>query len=390
MRLIGMLSGTSVDGIDAACVEIEGEPGAYHLQLAGFHCEPWSLELRAVILDACRPDAPLQKITALNFRIGEVFADVAIRAAEQAGWEIDTVDAIASHGQTVWHQPVPLDVGGHLTSGTMQIGEAAVIAARAGCDVVADFRVADMAVGGQGAPLTPFADYALFASPAETRAVQNLGGIGNVTYLRAGAGQESVIAFDTGPANMLLDALVTRLTEGRLTFDKGGELAARGEICTPLLNQLLTHPFFRQSIPRTTGRETFGVDAADALMAEGQRRGLSPEDLLATATALTAESIGLAYRTYLIPIAPIQSVILGGGGVHNRTLVRMLERALAPSQVQTHAAFGIPDDAKEAIAFAILGYETLHGRPSNIPSATGASRQVVLGKLAPAGPGRKK
>lgn len=381
MRLIGLMSGTSVDSIDAACVEIDGTPGQHSITLISFVSHPWPEGLRSLILNVCRADAPLQHITVLNFMVGEAFADAAIAAARSADWSISNVAAIASHGQTIWHQPNPISVGiGYgMAAGTLQIGEPCVIAARTGCTVVADFRTADMAVGGQGAPLVPFADYSLLASLSETRAVQNIGGIANVTYLRANGGLDDIIAFDTGPGNMLVDELSMMLT-GQ-SFDEGGGMAAQGEVCGPLLERLLANPFFQLAPPRTTGRETFGRTAARTLLSDANRLRLSDYDILATATALTAESIANAYQQFLNPIEPIECVVLGGGGVQNATLVSRLTHSLSPARVTTHEEFGIRGDAKEAIAFALIAYESLHGRPSNIPSATGARSRAVLGKI---------
>ncbi len=336
MRLIGLISGTSVDSIDAACVEIEGEAGNYRIALCSYVSHPWNPQLRSAILDVCRPDAPMPRVTALNFLIGEAFAEASEAAATEAHWDLSTVDAIASHGQTIWHQPEPFSfTETDLTSvGTLQIGEAAVIAARTGCCVVSDFRVADMAIGGQGAPLVPFLDFALFANNKETRAIQNLGGIGNVTYLRAGGGLEDLLAFDTGPGNMLMDG-ISQLSTGK-DRDDNGSLAAQGEVYRPLLVSLLSHPFFEMAPPRTTGREMFGREMAVRTLEQGRTLQLSDADILATCTALTAESIAEAYRKYLDPIARIECVVLGGGGIHNATLLAMLRKALSPARVTVH------------------------------------------------------
>jgi anhydro-N-acetylmuramic acid kinase len=375
------MSGTSVDSIDAASVEVEGEPGDYSITLVSFVSVPWEPGLRSVILNSCHKDVSLQQVTALNYLVGESFAEACIFAANEARWDLSSVDAVASHGQTIWHQPQPFTfpVSAYASIGTMQIGEPSVIAARTGCTVVADFRAADMAVGGQGAPLVPFADYALFASSSQTRAIQNIGGIGNVTYLRANGGLDDVIAFDTGPGNVLLDG-ITRLTLGR-QYDEGGAIASQGMVCRPLLENWLAHPFFTLKPPRTTGRELFGADMAARMVQEGRDRKLSNSDLLATAAALTAESIALAYHTFLDPISAIECVVLGGGGTHNAALVSMLIAALAPARVTNHEEFGLNSDAKEAVAFALLAYATLHGRPSNVPSATGAYSPAILGKV---------
>ncbi len=381
MLLLGLMSGTSVDGIDAALVEFEGQGDGLKWTLPGFTCVPWAVELRAAILDACRPDARLQTIVALNVRLGEAFAEAAKVAADKMGVSLADIGCIASHGQTVWHQPTPLTIAGQAVTGTLQIGEPSVIAARTGCVVVADFRTADMAVGGQGAPLVPFADYALFHSATETRVVQNIGGIANLTYLPAGGGLEEVIAFDTGPGNMLLDALMQRITEGARQYDAEGAFAGRGNICAPLLELFLDDPYFALPPPKTTGREQFGQAYADRFYQEAQKFGCGNEDILATATRLTAQTIARACRDWLPAQGPIDTVIVGGGGTANLPLMQMLRDLLAPARITTSAEFGLPDDAKEAVAFALLAYETLHGRPSNVPSATGAKSAAILGKI---------
>ena len=381
MLILGLMSGTSVDGIDAALVEFSGQGETLTWNLRGFSCVAWPAELRAAILDACRPDAPLQRITALNVRVGEEFARAARKAAEKAGVALSDVDCIASHGQTVWHQPSPIYIAGMAVTGTLQIGEPSVIAQRTGCIVVADFRTGDMAAGGQGAPLVPFADYALFHSARETRAVQNIGGIANVSYLPAQGGLEDILAFDTGPGNMLPDALIYRVSEGQLNYDAEGGMAAHGQVCAPLLNRFLADDYFSLPPPKTTGRERFGQAYADRFYQEARQQGCNSDDILATATRLTAETIARAYADWLLPRGRIDTVIVGGGGVQNLTLMRHLRELLLPARVTTHAEYGLPDDAKEAVAFALLAYETLHGRPSNAPSATGAKQAAILGKI---------
>ncbi len=382
MLLIGLMSGTSVDGIDAALVEITGGPRRHKWRLRKFVCVPWDTQVRQAILGVCLANAPLQSVVALHYRLGEEFAKAARLLIEPTGLTFEDVDAIASHGQTVWHQPAVLDEPGIHARGTLQIGEPAIIAARTGVPVVADFRSADMALGGQGAPLVPFADALLFGSHKEARAVQNIGGMANVTFLPCGADLNGILAFDTGPGNVLIDALVVRITEGARRFDQNGALAAAGTVNKSLLTEMLGHPFFRQSPPKSTGREEFGAAYAEKFWKRGHALRCSSNDLLATATALTAESIALSYTEWLNPRERIGTVILGGGGVHNTTLVRMLTQRVFPTQVTNHAAFGLPDDAKEAMAFALLAYETLHGRPSNVPAATGATGRAILGKIA--------
>lgn len=382
MLLIGLMSGTSVDGIDSALVEIEGLPGSLLWNLRAFHCMSWEPDLRHAILEACQPSTPVQQMLGLHVRVGEVFAEAARSVAEQAQIPLSQIDAIASHGQTLWHQPEPYLVAGVPVTGTLQIGEPAVIAARTGCLVVADFRPADMAVGGQGAPLVPFVDRLLFSSPVENRALQNIGGIANVTLLPKGGSSESLIAFDTGPGNMLMDALMEILTEGREGYDRQGAWASQGTVSRILLEEVLAEPFFAQPPPRSTGREMFGREFAKAFHKRGLAASLSPADMLATATAITVESIAQAYARFLTPLAPPERVILGGGGVHNDYLITQLKERLAPLPLHTHQEFGLPDDAKEAVAFAILGYETLHRRPANLPATTGAHRPAILGKIA--------
>ncbi len=385
MLIIGLMSGTSADGIDAALVEVRGSGRRLRAEIRAFLCVPHTAEMRSAILALCDPDrGRVPDLCALNAALGERFAEAAILVAGEAGVPLSEVRAIASHGQTVWHQPEPLSAGGVEARGTLQIGEPAVIAARTGRAVVSAFRAADMAVGGQGAPLVPYLDWALLTSGREARAVQNIGGIANVTHLPRAARLEEVLAFDTGPGNMVIDGLVRSLTGGERGYDHDGAWAATGEVNTRLLERLLTHPYFAATPPKTTGRELFGEPFVAELLRRARSMGLSDEDLLATATALTAESIARAYQTWLAPHGGFRTVIVSGGGSHNRPLMRMLAERLAPARVITSAELGIPDDAKEAVAFAILGYETLRGRPSNVPSATGASRAAILGSITPA------
>jgi anhydro-N-acetylmuramic acid kinase len=382
MLMIGLMSGTSADGIDAALVEITGEGRATKVRLIQFLCVPHTPEMRAAILALCNPaTATVPDLCAMNFAVAERFAEAAHALAGAAGVALSKVDAIASHGQTVWHQPVPLKVGGIESIGTLQIGEPAVIAARTGCKVVANFRTADMAAGGQGAPLVPYADWALLTSDTESRAVLNIGGIANVTHLPRGATPDEVLAFDTGPGNMLLDALVSRFTNGEKKHDEGGECAAQGRYNSALGEWLLSDPYFSQPPPKSTGRELFSTEFVERLVEQARLQTLSEEDILATVTAFTAKTIQIAFEQWLIPCGGVDTVIVGGGGSHNKTLMQLLGKSLAPARLTTHEEFGIPNDAKEAMAFALLGYETLHGRPSNIPSATGASRPAILGSI---------
>lgn len=384
MLIIGLMSGTSADGIDAALVEVSGEGRSTELRLVHFLCLPHSPSMREAILRACdSATCRIPDLCGLNVALGERFAEAALAVAGSAGIPLGRVEAIACHGQTIWHQPEPMTIGDAEARGTLQIGEPAVIAARTGCQVISNFRAADMAEGGQGAPLVPYADWALFTSDEESRAVQNIGGIANVTYLPRSADLQDVIAFDTGPGNMVIDGLVRALSNGERHYDENGAWAARGVVNRGLLDELLSDPYFSAPPPKTTGRERFGDSYARRFSQRAEQLGLSAEDTLATATALTSESIARSYESWLAPRGGADTIVMGGGGVHNKTLMKMLEERLAPARIATHDEFGIPDDAKEAVAFALLGYETLQGRPANVPSATGASRSVVLGSITP-------
>lgn len=385
MLLVGLMSGTSADGIDAALVEIEGEGRSSRVRLLHFLCVPHAPHMRDAILRACDPKgARTADLCALNAALGEQFAEAARAVAEAASVPLSQIDAIASHGQTVWHQPSPVAIGGVTARGTLQLGDPAIIAARAGCRVVSDFRAADMAAGGQGAPLVPYYDWAVLTSDTESRAVLNVGGIANVTYLPRSARIDDVLAFDTGPGNMVIDALAAAFSQGKQSFDDEGRWAAKGTVQPNTIAFLLQQlDYFRQPPPKSTGREMFGAKFVEGILPLRPRTAHPAADLIATMTAFTAESIAHAFQAWLEPRGGVDAVIVGGGGVHNKTLMRMLEDRLAPARITTHQELGISNDAKEAMAFALLGYETLHGRPSNVPSATGATRPALLGSITP-------
>ena len=366
----GLMSGTSLDGVDAAVVRLDGTGAGLAVETLGFHSRPYEPALRdalAACVEAATSD--VRMVSQLHARLGDVFADVAEQALARAGLGRGDLDLVGSHGQTVQHVPEPEDCAGVPTRSTLQIGSPAVLAARLGALVVADFRAGDLALGGQAAPLAPALDRALFAHPTETRALLNLGGIANVTVLAPG---EDPVAFDTGPANMVLDALVRRLTG--LPYDRGGRIAAAGTPDRALLARLLADPYYALPPPKSTGREHFGTDFVDRLLASG----LGTEDVVATAAALTAETVAGAVRQHGGGAA---RVIASGGGVHNDALMAMLADALAPVPVETTAAYGLDPDAKEAVLFAILAHEWANGVRTGLPSVTGARAAAFQGSL---------
>ena len=363
--LVGLMSGTSADAVTAAAVRLSGCVPDVSVEVAVSLQHPLPKSLRAAALAPDELRTP--EIARLNMHFGEVFAEAALAVMQVVA---EKPDAIASHGQTLAHQPED--------GATLQVGEPSAIVERTGVLTVAEFRYRDMAAGGQGAPLVPLADYALFGHSSPTRAVQNIGGIANVTYLPAGGSLDDVIAFDTGPGNMVIDGVVQRLSRGELQMDVDGRLAAEGSADERGLAELLDHPFLSYPPPKTTGREDFGGDYAEVL-AQLCPPSASLADLAATATAFAARSIAHAYRTHL-PALP-DEMIVGGGGAKNPTLMGMLRESLPEVRVLTHEEMGISDVAKEAVAFCILANETLLGRPGNVPSATGARRAVPLGKV---------
>ncbi|MEK8132318.1 anhydro-N-acetylmuramic acid kinase [Paenibacillus filicis] len=383
--VIGLMSGTSLDGIDAAVVRIAGSGLSSRAELLHFHSVPYGEELREQLKRICSTDqSSTPDVCAMNFYIAERFAEAAQDAATAAGLRVDQVDLISSHGQTIWHIPISVDpeTDPFGVRSTLQIGDLSVIAKLTGCPVAGDFRTADMAVGGQGAPLTPYGDLILFRDDRMGRIVQNIGGIGNCAVLPAGAQPHEVTAFDTGPGNMLIDQAVLELSGGRLSYDADGAWGAAGQPDQGILGEMMRHPYFKLKPVKTTGREMFGKSYATEWMSRMRGAGLRDEDMIATFTAFTARSIAQSYRDYVLPGCSIDEIVISGGGAHNRTLLRMLSDLLPGQQVRTAASLGVSDDAKEAICFAIFGNNLLNGEPNNLPSATGAARETVMGKLA--------
>jgi anhydro-N-acetylmuramic acid kinase len=378
LRVAGLMSGTSADGVDVAVVDLD----RWAVTTVAFGTVPYARRLREAVLAACRPETGrVDDLCHLNFVLGEVFAEALIRVCDRSGVPLGTIDLVGSHGQTVHHLPAGRRFRRRTVRSTLQIAEPCVIAERTGIPTVADFRPRDVAAGGEGAPLVPYADCVLFAHPRRRRAVQNIGGIANVTYLPAGARTERIVAFDTGPGNMVLDAVVARATSGRQRCDRGGRIAARGNVHEALLAELMDHPYLRRRPPKSTGREAFGQAFADALYARARRRRIAPADIVATVTAFTAASIADACRRFLP--GSVDEAILCGGGARNDTLVGMLRQRLAPARVMRTDDLGLDADGKEAISFAILAAATVRGEAGNVPAATGADRPAVLGKIVP-------
>jgi len=379
LRVVGLMSGTSADGVDVAVVDID----TGKVRLLAFDMFSYSAALRRQILDLCRPESSrLDDICHYNFVLGEVFADAVIKLCSKSGISLGSIDLVGSHGQTVYHQPSGKRYSDKTVRSTLQIGEPSVIAERTAVTTIADFRPRDMAAGGQGAPLVPYTDYVLFKHKKLTRAVQNIGGIANVTFLPGGCTQDDIIAFDTGPGNMVIDSIIRLITGGKKRCDTGGKMAARGKVDNRLLNELLRHPFFRRHPPKSTGREEFGTDFAERIYQRAKKKGLADTDIVATVTAFTSKSIAHAYRRFL-KVMP-DELILCGGGSHNRTLIEMLHAELPEVKMLSTDDFGISVDAKEAVSFAILAWATIKGMTSNVPAATGAERSVILGKIVPA------
>lgn len=379
MIIIGLMSGTSADGVDVALCEIKGAPGNLSATLLHGVTFPYDPAVRQRILKCCDPfDSSVDEIAALNVDLAEVFAESALGAIQQAGMSVKQVDLIGSHGHTLWHNVV---ADGNV-SASLQVGEASVLAERVGVTTISNFRARDIAAGGQGAPLTSYVDWLLLRHPRHWRAVQNIGGMGNVTFLPPLADDSSEpIAFDTGPGNALLDIAAGELTEGAWTYDRDGQLARQGRVNEEWLDELLSHPYYSRAYPKTTGRETFGTAAALQLLVEARKRGLEDHEIIATLTALTATNIADAYKRFAP--APIHEVILGGGGRHNPVIVGMLRELLAPARILTHEDIGMDSDFKEALVFAVLAHETWHGRPATIPAFTGARKSTVLGQITP-------
>ncbi|MHA6481937.1 anhydro-N-acetylmuramic acid kinase [Paenibacillus sp. strain BS8-2] len=380
---VGLMSGTSLDGVDAAVVRIEGSGLESQVQLVHYYSRPYDHALKVRLKELCDPaTSDVAKLAGMNVYIAERFAEATLEAVREAGLEMNQIAFVSSHGQTVWHMPEATPSDPFLARSTLQIGDLSVIAKLTGCLTIGDFRPADMAVGGQGAPLVPYGDLILFGHPSKGRLLQNIGGIGNCTALPAGASANDLFAFDTGPGNMIIDQVVHTLSDGRLSYDADGAWAAEGEANEELLASILAHPYFGQLPPKSTGRELFGASYTAEFLTRAQERGLTSADIVATATAFTARSIADACLRFVMPRCRIDEVIVSGGGAHNLTLLGQLRELLPEQRILTSSELGLADDAKEAVIFALLGNDFLRGISNNIPAATGASRPTIMGKLA--------
>jgi anhydro-N-acetylmuramic acid kinase len=437
LLVLGLMSGTSADGIDVALARISGAPPNLNAKLLHHTTVKFPTLLQKEILRVAEQQ-PISAgaLSQLNFRLGEMFGEAAREACWRFRVSTKRIGLIGSHGQTIFHQGQPVPYLGRPTASTLQIGEPAVIAARTGITTVGDFRPADIALGGQGAPLVPYADYLLYRHAKLGRVSLNLGGIANITVLPAAAQPGEIFAFDTGPANMLIDALVQHFTHGRQRYDKNAAIAQTGRSLPALLDEFLRDPYLKLAPPKSTGREYYGRAYLKKTLAMGRRHNAKPADLIRAATIFTALSVVDALNRFVLPKHKIHQLIVSGGGARNPLLLTQLTAALAEPERNVGARFsasrsstkrparvgarhavpalrvgaqhdaprlgrqltsskmevlpssrlGIPEDAKEAFAFALLAYETFHYRPSNLPSATGARRPAILGKISYAPP----
>lgn len=382
MIVAGVMSGTSADGIDVALVKISPSASSHpKLKLLAHHAVAYPKTLRHAVLAAMdAKQTSTAELARLNWRLGIAYADAVKAAVEKYSIQPELVGC---HGQTIYHQGTPAVYAGRSFRCTWQPGEPALIAAALGVPVVSNFRPADMAAGGQGAPLVPFLDSVMFAHATRARVLQNIGGIGNLTLIPAGAGSDGVIAFDTGPGNMVIDQLMEQLFEKK--YDRNGHVARRGRVFADVIEKILRESYFSEQPPKSAGREQFGREFSERFLQECKRAGAAPEDMIATATALTAESIARAFARFVKPYIQSRAVdyVLAGGGARNPVLVSMLRARLEPlgCKVLRSEDVGLPSQAKEAAAFALLAWQTWHRLPANIPSATGAAKAVILGEI---------
>ena len=380
LRVIGLMSGTSADGMDAALTEINGFGLSTKVKMLGFVSLPYGEDFRKEILRlASGTEGGSRDFCLFSFYFGQLALDACRAVCEKAHIDPGSVDLVGSHGQTLYHVPVAENYLGRPMRGTLQLGEASVIAESLGCPVVSDFRVRDMAAGGQGAPLVPYTEYLLYRRENETVGLQNIGGIGNITVLPRGGQMEDTFAFDTGPGNMVMDQIVSRMTGGRMRYDENGTLAASGAFSEALLSWMMEDPYLLLPPPKSTGREVYGAAYVDRLMEKGRALDLKDRDILATACRFTAACVRVAIDRHC-PVKP-DRLIVGGGGSRNPILMGMLRQELT-IPVLVNEDMGLDSDAKEAVAFAILANECVHFSANNTPSVTGASHPVIMGKIS--------
>lgn len=379
--VVGIMSGTSADGVDVALCRISGHGTGSKIQQLDFFFQPFSQEVREEILRLASGEAAIARdFCRINFLLGELYAQAVEAMCARRGMDPKDIDLIGSHGQTLWHIPQEEDFLGCNFRSTLQLGECSVLAQRIGCPVVGDFRVRDMAAGGLGAPLVPYSEYLIYRSKDQCVALQNIGGIGNITCLPPDCGLEDVFAFDTGPGNMLIDGVYAALTRGERTYDAGGAYAATGKIHQGLMEMLLMDPYLECQLPKTTGREYYGPAYVQKILDYGKNHSISTRDLMATVTDFTAQTIRVGIEKFF-PVKP-DKLIIGGGGSMNKTLVADIARALPGCQVMTNEDMGLDSNAKEAVAFAVLANETIFAGANNVPTVTGAKEPVVMGKIS--------
>lgn len=379
--VVGIMSGTSADGVDVALCRISGHGIGSEIQQLDFYFEPFPQEVREEILRlASGKTASAQDFCRINFLLGELYADAVEAMCARRGMDAKDIDLIGSHGQTLWHIPQEEQFLGHSFRSTLQLGECSVLAQRIGCPVVGDFRVRDMAAGGLGAPLVPYSEYLIYRRKDQCVALQNIGGIGNITCLPPDCTLDDVFAFDTGPGNMLIDAVYAALTQGEKTYDAGGAYAATGKVHQGLMEMLLADPYLQRKPPKTTGREYYGPAYVQKILDYGKAHDISSPDLMATVTDFTAQTIRISVERFF-PVKP-DRLVIGGGGSMNKTLVADIARALPGCQVMTNEDMGLDSNAKEAVAFAVLANETLFAGANNVPTVTGAKNPVVMGKIS--------
>ena len=379
-EIIGLMSGTSLDGLDIAHVQVSGQGLQTTVSLKAFQTISYSKKIKELILNCAAPSrGSTACVSQLNFFLAALWSEYVLDFLKKNAIPPNGIDLIGSHGQTIYHQPRPVDIAGQSVTSTLQIGEPSVLAKRTGIPVVGNFRAADMALGGEGAPLVPYVDFLLLRSPSKNRAVLNIGGIANVTVLPKDAKKEEVFAFDTGPGNMLIDAVTREYFHQ--DFDRDAELARQGKVSRDVLKSLLNDPYIQRKPPKSTGRSYFGADFLKKLKDRQRELQLTPYDLLATVTQFTSDSIVFSYEQWIQPRVKVDEWIVSGGGARNPMIFEELRKQLQPAEVILSDDIGIPGDAKEAIAFAVLANELISGEPGNLPSVTGASRETTLGVL---------